>query len=966
MKSALGLLAWVVWCAPALASPAAGVDCACAATGAYLLPQAPVEMAAADGTTGLSPGGKYVVSAGGDGGSGFLVSVARVSPPASLLVDLPGVQWGFSPDDDRFVILRFSGGIPTATLYDLAGASPSTAIYETPSLAGGGLLAFSPGGGYALAMSLGTQPDEFVLDVRDAASGARVHDARFAFAPPPADALPAGAEELGSVVVGFGPDARDRSLVYAYVSGNGLLQSNWSLVDLEGPTAWHTVSNYGFTWGFSPCGDVLDVVDANTDTHLKEARLFATLDFAGLAFTSYPITDDDFFRDTAASHIVQHAFTQVELAANVAGDTCGGASAVPPTAAFSAPSASVTGVSVPFTDESAPGSGQITAYRWTFGDGAASAAADPTHVFTGAGTYTVQLTVTNSDGRADTVGHDITIGLNQPPTASFSVSPAAPGTRELATFTDTSLDDDGVAYAYWQFDDGNTVEAHAVTLKVCAPAVNVHLVVEDNAGQLGELTQEVAVAPRPDVTVPAGGDLAAAVAAACPGDTLVLEAGHYAGGFAVRDVSLRGAGSGSTFIDGPGEPATADGYVVKVDPPGRFTFAGTVSLEALTVDGGGVGSDQGGGVDLAGRGHVSLSDVEVTGNAGRAGVFIDNYGDLVEVFDSHIHDNAGWGLWLDCCVAANVQRTEIAFNGAGGAAFLETDDVTVAFNDVHDNVGATDGAGLTLYDVGNGSVFGNRVFDNSSANPSGAAVAVDGWPVTLAGNLVVANRAGGLHATSFVDVVNTTIADNCGTGLLADGTTVENSVVFGNRDDVDGALAGDASNLVGVDPLFAAAGDYHLAEGSPAIDHGDNAFVPGFLTDDGDGDARVLAGVVDVGWDEWRADQTPDPVGDARCGDVDAGPEDDAGANDAGASEGDAGTAGDDAGAAGDDAGTAGDDAGTAGGGAGGSPRARAEDAGCGGSPAAPAPALGLVALLSLLRRRAGCAAGEVRRNVRR
>jgi PKD repeat protein len=50
---------------------------------------------------------------------------------------------------------------------------------------------------------------------------------------------------------------------------------------------------------------------------------------------------------------------------------------------------------VSFTDTS---TGEITSWAWTFGDGGSSTAQDPSHQYTAAGDYTVQLTVTGPGG----------------------------------------------------------------------------------------------------------------------------------------------------------------------------------------------------------------------------------------------------------------------------------------------------------------------------------------------------------------------------------------------------------------------------------------------------------------------------------------------------------------------------------------------------------------------------------------
>jgi len=70
-----------------------------------------------------------------------------------------------------------------------------------------------------------------------------------------------------------------------------------------------------------------------------------------------------------------------------------------PTAAFSAdPTSGAAPLTVQFTDESAPGDADITAWQWEFGDGADSADRQPVHVYTEPGAYTVTLKVTTELG----------------------------------------------------------------------------------------------------------------------------------------------------------------------------------------------------------------------------------------------------------------------------------------------------------------------------------------------------------------------------------------------------------------------------------------------------------------------------------------------------------------------------------------------------------------------------------------
>jgi photosystem II stability/assembly factor-like uncharacterized protein len=70
----------------------------------------------------------------------------------------------------------------------------------------------------------------------------------------------------------------------------------------------------------------------------------------------------------------------------------------PPAASFNYVT---TGFSVALSDASSDPDGTIVSWLWSFGDGATSTEQHPTHVFSIAGTYHVNLTVTDDDGDSD-------------------------------------------------------------------------------------------------------------------------------------------------------------------------------------------------------------------------------------------------------------------------------------------------------------------------------------------------------------------------------------------------------------------------------------------------------------------------------------------------------------------------------------------------------------------------------------
>ncbi len=78
----------------------------------------------------------------------------------------------------------------------------------------------------------------------------------------------------------------------------------------------------------------------------------------------------------------------------------------PPTAAFTW---SCTDLACDFTDQSSNSDGTIQSWSWDFGGAGTSTAQHPQHTFSGAGTYSVQLTVTDDGSAQGSVSHDVTV-----------------------------------------------------------------------------------------------------------------------------------------------------------------------------------------------------------------------------------------------------------------------------------------------------------------------------------------------------------------------------------------------------------------------------------------------------------------------------------------------------------------------------------------------------------------------------
>ena len=112
------------------------------------------------------------------------------------------------------------------------------------------------------------------------------------------------------------------------------------------------------------------------------------------------------------------------------------------------PTLPIAGTSMQFTDTS---TGTPTSWLWEFGDGMASTAQNPIHVYATAGPKTVTMTATNASGSNSS---SRTVTVVAPLAASFAYSPTSPAAGQSVQFTDTST---GTPTSRsWSFGDGST------------------------------------------------------------------------------------------------------------------------------------------------------------------------------------------------------------------------------------------------------------------------------------------------------------------------------------------------------------------------------------------------------------------------------------------------------------------------------------------------------------------------------
>ena len=111
-----------------------------------------------------------------------------------------------------------------------------------------------------------------------------------------------------------------------------------------------------------------------------------------------------------------------------------------------------------FTFDSSPSTGNIAGRIWDFADGTTIHSGKiVTHKFENIGTYNVKLRVKGSGGAVDYASRKITVLLNSPPIAKFTVDPPSGDIRTRFHFdASASSDAEGRIASYrWDFGDGS-------------------------------------------------------------------------------------------------------------------------------------------------------------------------------------------------------------------------------------------------------------------------------------------------------------------------------------------------------------------------------------------------------------------------------------------------------------------------------------------------------------------------------
>ena len=145
-------------------------------------------------------------------------------------------------------------------------------------------------------------------------------------------------------------------------------------------------------------------------------------------------------------------------------------------------------------------------FNWNFGDGGTASGIVVRHQFA-AGTYTVTLTVTDTNGIAASMLQSVTVSADTPPAASFVFSPKNPVTNQAVFFDatqSTATLPRRITRYDWNFGTGSSQSGITVSKSYDTAGIySVVLTVTDDVGQTATTTQGITVVPNADSIVTA-------------------------------------------------------------------------------------------------------------------------------------------------------------------------------------------------------------------------------------------------------------------------------------------------------------------------------------------------------------------------------------------------------------------------------------------------------------------------------
>jgi len=273
---------------------------------------------------------------------------------------------------------------------------------------------------------------------------------------------------------------------------------------------------------------------------------------------------------------------------------------------------------------------------------------------------------------------------------------------------------------------------------------------------------------------------------------------------------------------------------------GVYLFSGFITFTNNTITGNTAGQGPGGGVCAGPSNSATFNNNSITGNtAGRqgGGVFTSAGGSVTfinnTIMENTSNDNGGGGLGIAGNGPHHISNNIIARNtsnvNGGGVFSTSSGPVTFINNNVTENTAENNGGGIYIkreYNTVEANLSNNIIWNNAAS--------------FLGNDVYIDNDGNEDYIPSPVNLFNNDFNQS------PEGTYIQIPFTI------------DPSNLDNEDPLFVdpANGDYHLGDGSPCTNAGDNS-APELPETDMDGDPRIMDSTVDIGADEYPGPSLP-------------------------------------------------------------------------------------------------------------
>ncbi|MEW6469737.1 MAG: PKD domain-containing protein [Bacteroidota bacterium] len=171
-----------------------------------------------------------------------------------------------------------------------------------------------------------------------------------------------------------------------------------------------------------------------------------------------------------------------------------------PSVEFSSNTTSVcVGQPLKLVDGSALKEGQLSEWKWEFGDGSSSTAVSPVKSYSSPGSYDVALTVISEDGCSARKTHEGFVQVNPRPIADFAVSTRYP-TMINPTVNFVAAKNSDIKQYIWYFGDGDSLVSGQSSVTHDYPnteskSYRASLVVINASGCSDTMVQEITVNP---------------------------------------------------------------------------------------------------------------------------------------------------------------------------------------------------------------------------------------------------------------------------------------------------------------------------------------------------------------------------------------------------------------------------------------------------------------------------------------